>query len=85
MKTLFLAGVMLFGLASTMARAEESEGGPEANTLFTEITGVVAQAPVQSAPADAIARNGQSVHVYGTHSSYGTWLFEPQDDSGANN
>ena len=53
----------------------ESEGGPEANTLFTEIPGVIAQAPAQNAPSVATAQNGQPVQVYATQSSHGTWLF----------
>ena len=80
MKTLFLAGVALFGLASTMARAE-SEGGPAANTLFTKMSGIVAEAP---APV-AMAQNGRAVKAYVTQSSQGVWLNQPQDGGGANN
>jgi len=80
MKTIFLAGVTLFGLASTMAHAE-SEGGPVANTQFTKMSGLVAEAP---APV-AMAQNGQAVKVYATQSSRGVWLNQPQDGGGANN
>jgi len=62
----------------------DSEGGAEANTLFTEIPGVVAQAPVQNS-AVVTAQNGQPVQVYATQSNHGTWLFAPQDGGGANN
>ena len=79
MKTLFLAGVALFGLASTMARAE-SEGGPAANTQFTAMSGIVAEA----APV-AMAQNGQSVKAYATQSRQGVWLNQHQDGGGANN
>ena len=42
--------------------------GPVANTQFTELPRVVAQAPVQNAPAVATARNGQAIGTYVTHS-----------------
>ena len=79
MKTMMLAAVAALSLASTAAFA--NEGGPEANTLFTEIPGVIAQAPVQN-PAVATAQNGQSVQVYSTQSSQGTWLFAPRTGNG---
>ena len=62
-------------LASASAYA--GEGGQVANTFFTELPGVVAQAPVQNAPAIATAQNGQAVHAYVPNSSRGTWLFQP--------
>ena len=54
------------------------------NTQFTAIPGVVAQAPVQNAPAVATAQNGQAVPVYVTRSNQGTWLFAPNGNAGAN-
>ena len=83
MKTMILAAAAL--TLSMGAAIADSEGGPEANTLFTEIPGVIAQAPVQSAPLMATAQSGQPVQVYATQSSHGTWLFAPQDGGGANN
>ena len=75
MKTMMLAAA---ALTLSMGAAFANEGGPVANSQFTEIPGVVAQAPVQNAPAIATARNGQSaIQVYGTQSSHGTWLFAP--------
>ena len=61
-----------------------SEGGQVANTQFTELPGVVSQAPVQNAPAVATAQNGQAVHTYATQSNHGTWLFAPNGNQGAN-
>jgi hypothetical protein len=83
MKTMMLAAAAL--TLSMGAAFAESEGGQESNTLFTEIPGVVAQAPAQNAPMVATAQNGQPVQVYATQSSHGTWLFAPQDGGGANN
>jgi hypothetical protein len=51
--------------------------------LFTEL---VAEAPVQNAPAVATAQNGQAVQTYITQSSRGTWLFAPNPNGdGTNN
>jgi hypothetical protein len=73
------SGRPLASLSAGVAYA--NEGGVVANTLFTELPGVVAQAPVQNAPSVATAQNGQ-VHVYSTQSSRGTWLFAPHEGNG---
>ena len=70
-------------------------GDTAANTFFTELPGVVAQADVPNAPTYAQnrqaqaqqAQNGQAAHgygVYSTQSSRGTWLFPPTGNAGAN-
>jgi hypothetical protein len=48
-----------------------------ANTLFTEIPGVVVQAPVQNAPLAATAQNGQVTETYVSGSDRTTWMFPP--------
>ena len=83
MKTLFFAAATALTLSAGVAYAE-SEGGPNANTLFTENPSYLAQAPVR-APSVATAQNGQAVQVYATQSGHGMWLFAPQDGGGANN
>ena len=84
MKTMMLAAAVLLSVSSGVAYAE-SEGGPTgAVTQFTEIPGVLAQAPVGNAPAVTTAQSGQAVHVYATQAGKGTWLFAPQDGGGAN-
>ena len=80
MKTMMLAAA---ALTLSMGAAFANEGGPVANSQFTEILGVIAQAQVQN-PDVATAQNGQ-VQVYATQSGHGTWLFAPQDGGGANN
>ena len=82
MKTMMLAAAAVLTLG--MGAAFAGEGGPVANTQFTEIPGVIAQAPVQQAPSIATAQSGQPIRVYGTQSSHGTWLFAPRDGGGAN-
>lgn len=92
MKTMLLAAAAGLSLvASTVAYAGDGEG-PVANTLFTNLPGVVAQADVPHAPANAQnlpvqtqqAQNGQRVYTYVTQSSRGTWLFAPNGNQGAN-
>ena len=83
MKTLILAAATALSLSAGVAYA--NEGGVVANTLFTELPGVVAQAPVQNAPPVATAHNGQAVHAYVSNSSRGTWLFQPDQNDGGGN
>jgi hypothetical protein len=78
MKTLFLAAAAALSLGAGAAYA--SEGGPVANTFFTELPGVIAQAPAQDVPSVARAQSGQVAHVYVTRSQgQGTWLTQPSD------
>jgi hypothetical protein len=81
MKTMILATAAVLGLGVGAAFAD-SEGGTLAITRFTELPGVVAQSPVQNAPAIATAQNGQAVHTYVTQSNHGTWLFAPYQGNG---
>jgi hypothetical protein len=84
MKTMLLAAAAALSLSAGVAYAE-SEGGPAANTQFTENPGYLAQAPVHYVPSVATAQNGQPLHVYVTQAARGTWLFQAQDGGGANN
>jgi len=83
MKTMFLAAAAALSLGVGAAYAGEGDGAV-ANTYFTSLPGVVAQAPAQNAPSVATAQNGQAVHSYVTQSSHGTWLFAPNGNQGAN-
>ena len=80
MRIMLRAAMAALSVASIgSAYAGEGEG-THANTLFTEIPGVVAQAPVRNVPP---AQNGQAIHVYGVHSrGQGTWLFSPDQTGG---
>src|SRR5438105_12454729 len=84
MKTMLLAATAALTLSAGAAYADGGDG-PAANTFFTELPGVVAQAPVQNAPAVATARNGQAVHAYVANSNRGAWLFPPNQNGGGNN
>jgi hypothetical protein len=84
MKTMLLAAAAALSLSAGAAYADGGDG-PAANTFFTELPGVVAQAPVQNAPAVATAQNGQAVHAYVANSNRGTWLFPPNQNGGGNN
>jgi hypothetical protein len=77
MRILSLSALAAVVLTVGQSVAYAGEGGPAANTQFTQIPGVVAQAPVQNAP-NLTAQNGQGVRTYSTRSSQGTWLFPPE-------
>ena len=81
MKTMIIAAAAALSLGIGSAYAD-SEGGQIANTQFTELPGVIAQAPVQNAPPVATAQNGQAVHAYVANSSRGDWLFAPNQNGG---
>ena len=83
MKTMLLAAAAAFSLGVGSAYADGGDG-PAANTQFTEVPGVIAQATVQNAPSVATAQNGQAVQAYVTQSSRGTWLFPPNANQGGN-
>ena len=56
MKTMMLAAAAVLSLGVGSAFANEGDGGQVANTFFTELPGVIAQAPSQQVPS-AVARN----------------------------
>jgi hypothetical protein len=78
MKTMLLAAAAALSLGVGSAYASEGDNIP--NTFFTELPGVIAQAPAQTVPSVATAHSGQSTHVYLSRSqSQGTWLTQPSD------
>jgi hypothetical protein len=83
MKTMILATAAVLALGAGSAFAD-SEGGTVANTWFTNLPGVVAQAPVQQQPS-AVAHNqagGAPTAAFVTSHSSGTWLFQPYQGNG---
>jgi hypothetical protein len=84
MKALFVLRAATVVLSIGIGSAYAGDGdGAAANTLFTEIPGVVPQAPVQSAPSVAMAQNGRAIHTYGTRAlDQGVWLFAPNETGG---
>jgi hypothetical protein len=81
MKIMLRAAIAALSFANIgSAIASEGDGGTVANSFFTELPGVVAQAPAQNPPAIATAQNGQAVHAYVSNSSRGTWLFQPSQN-----
>jgi hypothetical protein len=86
MRTTIFAAAAVLALGAGSAFAGEGEGTVP-NTLFTELPGVVAQAPVQQAVPSAVARNqnsGAPIASFVTNSHHGTWLFPPNPNQGAN-
>jgi len=98
MKIMLRGAIAALSFASIGAAYAGDGEGPVPNTRFTQIPGVIAQAPVQSAPPTAFvqnghavtaqngqpAQNGQAVQTYVTRSNRGTWLFAPNQNSGSN-
>jgi hypothetical protein len=85
MKTTMLAAVAVLALGVGSAFAGEGDGnGTVANTFFTLLPRVVAQAPTQQAPS-AVARNqtgGGHTAAFVTSHRSGTWLFAPYQGNG---
>jgi hypothetical protein len=84
MRIMLRAALAAASIASISSAYADQGEGVAANTRFTEIPGVVAQAPAQNAPAFTTAQSGKTVPVYMTRSSQGTWLFAPDGNAGAN-
>ena len=84
MKTFILATAAVLALGAGAAYAGDGEGTP-ANTLFTSLPGVVAQAQVPQ--HSAVAQNkagGAPTATFVTNGNQGTWLFPPNGNAGAN-
>jgi hypothetical protein len=79
MKMLLRAAITAASLAS-ITPAYAGENGAAADTSFTSLPGVVAQAPQSAATAGA----ANVVRAYVTQSNRGTWLFPPHDGGGVN-
>jgi hypothetical protein len=86
MKTMILATAAVLALGVGSAFAGDGDG-PAANTTFTQLPGVIAQAQIGQTPS-AYARNqatGKPTAAFVTTSrSSGTWLFVPNPNQGAN-
>jgi hypothetical protein len=73
MRTMIIAAVAATGLTSGGACAGDGEG-PAANTLFTQIPGVVAQSPAGNVPsADTAPQTGP----INNRPSHNPWLSPP--------
>jgi len=67
MKIAIRAAIAALSIASIGSAYAGDGEGLAANTQFTEIPGVIAQAPAQNAPVFANAQNGQALHAYVGH------------------
>ncbi len=83
MKIMLRAAMAALSIGSIGPAFADGGDGPVANTKFTEIPGVVAQAAAQNAPV-AVAQNGQATKIYVTREKGGTWLFSADQNGGAN-
>ena len=73
MRTMVIAAVAAMGLTSGDAYAGDGDA-PAANTMFTQIPGVVAQAPAGKLPSTGTA---QQTGPSGNRSSHSPWLSPP--------
>jgi hypothetical protein len=76
MKTIVLATAAVLALGAGSVFAGDGDI-PQAETFFTQLPGVIAQAPVQQVPS-AVARNqvgGAPTAAFVTSHSRGTWLY----------
>jgi hypothetical protein len=71
MKFAIRAGLVALSIGS-IPPAFADESGPNPNTPFTALPGVIAEAPAPN----AVTQSGQELHTY-TQSSRGPWLFPP--------
>jgi hypothetical protein len=83
---LFAVGAVMTLSAFGVAYAGEGEGVAP-NTRFTQLPGVVAQAPAPMVSSAAVAANGPpmqptSTQSYVTRSNRGTWLFPANETGG---
>ena len=86
MRTTIFAAAAVLALGAGSALADQGEG-THANTLFTELPGVVAQTPVQQPVPGAVAHSqtsGGPIATFVTNSNHGTWVFPPNPNQGAN-
>jgi hypothetical protein len=82
MRTMMLAAAAVVALGVGSAFAGENNG-TFADTFFTNLPGVVAQAPSQQVPS-AVARNqgGAPTAAFVTSHRSGTWLYAPYQGNG---
>ena len=73
MRTMLIAAVAVMGLTSGVAYAGDGDP-PAANTLFTQIPGVVAQAPAGNVPSIDTAQQTGPIK---NRSSRNPWLSPP--------
>jgi hypothetical protein len=71
MKFAIRAGLIALSIGS-IPPAFAGESGPNPNTTFTELPGVIAEAPAPN----ATTQHGQELNSY-TQASRGPWLFPP--------
>jgi len=63
MKIMLRAAMMALSIGTIGSAYADSEGGSTVETLFTQIPGVMAQAPAQNAPPIATGQKGRAVEV----------------------
>ena len=69
------ADIAALSIASIgIAYADDSSGGTNSITFFTQLPGVTEKLPTRNVSATATTPDG--AHAYVTQSSHGTWVFQ---------
>ena len=63
-----------------IAYADDSSGGTNSITFFTQLPGVTEKLPTRNVSATATTPDGAQAYV--TQSSHGTWLYPPHQGGG---
>jgi hypothetical protein len=77
MRIMLRAAMAALSIASIGSAYADGGEGIVANTEFTEIQGVVAQAPAQNVPLVAATQDGQAAQTHESQANGTTWLFPP--------
>jgi hypothetical protein len=77
MKIMVRAAMAALSFASISPAIAEDGGDPAPNTFFTQLPGVIAQAPAQAPPSVATAQNAQGVQAEAPRAGQGPWLVPP--------
>ena len=86
MKTTLRIALMASSIASISPAIAGEGGGAVANTFFTSLPGVIAQAPLPTLSPHAVAANqGNATAAYVTSSRSAASLFSNHYEGGANN
>lgn len=85
MKTMIFATAAVLGIGIGAAHAGDGDG-PTANSFFTQLPGVIAQAPVRQVPS-AVARNqnGAATATFATRYSSAISIFPWNPNAGVGN
>jgi len=84
MKNMFIAAIAVLGVAGISPAMAGDGEGTIGNSQFTQLSGVIAEAPMARAEVAEVAQDGAAAQAFVTQASYSVWLFPPHDGGGDN-